>query len=152
MKAFTVLLLSFLLTAASRAAEKSDNDLVKLHQGVWKPIAASLNGKRLPKPALDKITLKIDGTNYVVTVEGEDHDDRGTFSVDTGVKPHKMIIKSTAGPNKGKTIYAIFEHKHKDAMRVAYDLSGKDYPTTWYTKKGSPYYVAGYRRKKETSK
>ena len=43
-------------------------------------------------------------------MEGEDHDDRGTFTVDTSVKPHKKVIKSESGLNKGKTIYAIFEH------------------------------------------
>lgn len=149
MKLTQLLIVIFFCVHSLSAADKAKKDPVERHQGVWRPIAASMNGRRLPKEVLDKITLKIDGNKYVVTVEGEDHDDRGTFTVDTSVKPHKMVIESDSGPNKGKTIYAIFEHKHKDAMRVAYDLSGKGYPKTWYTKKGSPYYVAGYRRKKE---
>lgn len=147
-----IALIALTLTVHSYAAEKSDKELVELHQGVWKPIAASMNGKRLPKVALDMITLTITGTNYVVAVEGEDHDDKGTFAIDTSAKPHRMTIKSNEGPNKGKTFLAVFEHKHEDAMRVCYDLSGKEFPTVWRTKKGSPLYVVGYRRKKEVAK
>ncbi len=57
-----------------------------------------------------------------------------------------MTIKSESGPSKGKTILAVFEHKHKDAMRVCYDLSGKQFPKVWRTRKGSPLYAVGYRR------
>ncbi len=145
-------MLSLLCLQPAVAADKTNKDPVQRHQGVWKPIAASLNGGRLPKEASDKITLRIDGNKYEATVEGEDHDDRGTFTVDTSVKPHKKVIKSESGLNKGKTIYAIFEHKNENGMRVAYDLSGKGYPTTWCTKMGSPYYAVGCRRRKEAFK
>jgi len=144
-----IALIALTLTVQAYAAEKSDKDPIEIHQGVWKPIAASMNGKRLPKVALDMITLTIKGTNYVVTVEGEDHDDKGTFAIDASVKPHRMTIKSNEGPNNGKTFLAVFEHKHKDAMRVSYDLSGKEFPTVWRTRKGSSLYVVGYRRKKD---
>ncbi|MBG86543.1 MAG: hypothetical protein CMO80_06545 [Verrucomicrobiales bacterium] len=77
---------------------------------------------------------------------GGDHDDWGTFTIDTSVKLHRMTIKSESGPSKGKTILAVFEHKHKDAMRVCYDLSGKQFPKVWRTRKGSPLYAVGYRR------
>ncbi len=149
MKKLILALVCFALVHSARSADKKSEALIKSHQGVWKPIAASLNGQRLPKEELDKITVTIQGDNYLVTVEGEDHDDKGTFTVDTGVKPHTMTIKSHEGPNKGKTFLAIFEHKHSDAMRVCYDLSGKEFPKEFRTKKGSSYYVVGYRRKKE---
>lgn len=152
MKLFVVALLGLLRVDPSPAADKSNQKPIELHQGVWKPIAAWLNGKRLPKEALDRTTVTIEGSNYTVTVAGEDHDHRGTFSVDTSVKPHRMTIKSHAGSNKGKTILAIFERKPKNAMRVAYDLAGKEFPRVWYTKQDSSYYVVGYRRKKEDAK
>ena len=56
------------------------------HEGVWKPVAAVLGGVRLPAEAVKAVTLKIRGDNYdnyEVTVEGEAHADKGTFTLDT---------------------------------------------------------------------
>ena len=119
------------------------------HDGVWKPIAAVLGGMRLPKAALNAITLKVNGKNYVVTAEGEDHADKGTFSLDTSAIPKRMTIKSTDGPNKGKTILAIYEMKDAVSMRVCYDLSGKEFPQEFKAKKGTQLYLVGYRRQKK---
>jgi uncharacterized protein (TIGR03067 family) len=149
MKKLIVAVACLALIHSARSADKKSKALTGTHQGVWKPIAATMNGQRLPKAELDKITVTIKGNEYVVTVVGEDHDDQGTFTVDNSVKPHRMTIKSHAGPNKGKTFLAIFEHKHGDAMRVCYDLSGKEFPKVFRTKKGSPYYAVGYRRQKD---
>ena len=60
-----------------------------------------------------------------------------------------MTIKGVKGPNAGKTILAIFEHKHQDAMRVCYDISGKAFPKVFRVKAKSMHYLAGYRRKKD---
>jgi hypothetical protein len=46
--------------------------------GVWKPIAAVMGGVRLPDAAVKATSLKISGEKYEVTVEGEDHSDKGT--------------------------------------------------------------------------
>lgn len=146
MKRLLFLLLVMSVCPVGFAADKPD---LQTHQGTWKPIAAVLLGKRLPKADLDKITLKIDGDQYTVAVEGEEKSDHGTFTVDAGVKPHRMTIKGVKGPNAGKTILAIFEHKHEDAMRVCYDLSGKAFPKLFRVKAGSMHYLAGYRRKKD---
>ena len=147
MKRLLPLALSLAVGAGVLAAEKDQPDL-KTHQGTWKPIAAVLLGKRLPKEELDKITLKIEGEQYTVTVVGEEKSDHGTFTIDSSVKPHRMTIKGVKGPNAGKTILAIFEHKHKDAMRVCYDLSGKEFPKVFRVKARSTHYLVGYRRKK----
>ncbi len=115
-------------------------------QGVWKPIAAIIGGAYLPPPALKATTLSIKGMNYEVTVEGEDHSDKGTFTLDTTTTPKRMTIKSTAGPNKGKTILAIYEMKNEVSMRVCYDLSGKEFPKEFKAPRGTPLYLAGYRK------
>jgi hypothetical protein len=57
-----------------------------------------------------------------------------------------MTIKSTAGPNKGKTFLAIYEIKNADAMRVCYDLSGRAFPKEFKAPKDSELYLVGYRR------
>jgi hypothetical protein len=63
-----------------------------------------------------------------------------------------MTIKSTSGPNKGKTILAIYEIKNVNAMRVCYDLSGTDFPKDFKAPKGTSYYAVGYRRQTSQNK
>jgi uncharacterized protein (TIGR03067 family) len=66
---------------------------------------------RLPDEVLKTIHPENHGENYEVTIEGEKEPDKGTCTYDTSVKPHRMTIKSTSGPNKGKTFLAIYEMK-----------------------------------------
>ncbi|MCM2372500.1 TIGR03067 domain-containing protein [Aporhodopirellula aestuarii] len=122
------------------------------HDGVWKPKGAILGGVFLPPPALKGITLTIDHDQYEVTVDGEEHSDKGTFTLDETTTPKRMTIKSNSGPNKGKTILAIYEVKNADAMRVCYDLSGKAFPKEFKAPKGSELYLVGYRRQAPDAK
>jgi len=121
----------------------------KTHEGVWKPIGAVLGGAKLPPPALKAITLKIKGSNYEVTVEGEREPDKGTCMLDTNSIPNRMIIKGTEGPNRGKTFLAIYEMKDARSMRVCYDLSGTAFPKEFKAPKDTQLYLVGYRRQKE---
>lgn len=132
-------------TASSEKTPKSD---AQSQEGVWKPIAAVLGGMPLPAPTLKAITLKITGGNYEVTVEGE-KPDKGTCTLDTSTSPRRMTIKSTDGPNRGKTFLAIYEMKDAVSMRICYDLSGTDFPKEFKAPKGTQFYLVGYRRQKE---
>ena len=116
------------------------------YDGIWKPKGAVLGGVFLPPPALEAITLKIEKGRYEVTVKGEDHSDTGTFTLDETVTPKRMTIKSESGPNQGKTFLAIYEIKGPDAMRVCYDLSGKQFPKVFKAPKDTELYLVGYRR------
>ncbi len=127
-------------------AESSKSHINFKYDGIWKPKGALLGGVLLPPPALAGITLRIDKDKYEVTVVGEDHSDKGTFTLDEMTTPKRMTIKSTAGPNKGKTFLAIYEIKNANAMRVCYDLSGKDFPKEFKAPKDSELYLVGYRR------
>jgi uncharacterized protein (TIGR03067 family) len=128
-----------------RGESTQDNSKFQF-DGIWKPKGALLGGVLLPPPALKAITLRIDKDKYEVTVDGEDHSDMGTFTLDETTTPKRMTIKSTAGPNKGKTFLAIYEIKNADAMRVCYDLSGKAFPKEFKAPKDSELYLVGYRR------
>ena len=127
---------------------KAAPDDSKATQGVWKPIAAVLGGVRLPDDALKTITLKITGDNYEVTIDGE-KPDKGTCTHDLSTNPKRMTIKSTDGPNRGKTFLAIYEMRDADSLRVCYDLSGTEFPKEFKAPKGTQLYLAGYRRPKE---
>ncbi len=148
-----ILILAAVLPLAMRADDKQVASDAKAgvitQEGVWKPIAAVLGGARLPEPALKAITLKITGGHYEVTVEGEKEPDKGTCTLDTSTSPKRMTIKSTDGPNRGKTFLAIYEMKDTVSMRVCYDLSGTDFPKEFKAPKGTALYLVGYRRQQE---
>ncbi len=146
MKYLLRLILAALLPLTMCAADKPTNANPTAHEGTWKPIAAVLGGMRLPDESLKAITLKITGDKYEVTVEGEPHSDRGTCILDTKATPKRMTIKSTEGPNKGRTILAIYEMKDAGSLRVCYDMSGTEFPKEFKAPKGTPFYLAGYRR------
>lgn len=128
-------------------SDNSQNDTAGFqYDGIWKPKGAMLRGVLLPPAALEAITLKIKNGRYEVTVKGEDHSDTGTFTVDETTSPKRMTIESQSGPNKGKTFLAIFETKNANAMRVCYDLSGKQFPQVFKAPKDTDLYLVGYRR------
>ena len=133
------------IAADETATPKPDQ---RPHEGVWKPIAAVLGGMKLPKPALDAITLKITGDHYEVTVAGEKEPDKGTCTLDTTTNPKRMTINSTSGPNRGKTFLALYEMKDEGSLRVCYDLSGAEFPKEFKAPKGTLLYLVGYRRPK----
>ena len=60
-----------------------------------------------------------------------------------------MTIKSTDGPNRGKTFLAIYAMKDANSMRICYDLSGTDFPTEFKAPKETQLFLVGYRRQKE---
>ncbi len=150
MKPLLIAVLTIIPAVFACAAENGE---AKAHsrtpEGVWKPIAAILGGARLPKEALDAITLRISGANYEVTVQGEKEPDRGTSTLDQTTTPTRMTITSTNGPNRGKTFLAIYEMKDERSMRVCYDLSGAEFPREFKAPKGTQLYLVGYRRQKE---
>ena len=113
--------------------------------------AAVMGGAKAPKPALDAITLRISSTNYEVSVEGEQHSDKGTRTLDSTTTPNRITIRSTEGANKGKTFLAIYEMKDANSMRVCYDLSGTEFPKEFKAPKGTQFYLVGYRRQTDSA-
>jgi uncharacterized protein (TIGR03067 family) len=140
---FLTAVLPVMISAAEEQAAGPTQD------GVWKPIAAVLGGVRVPESALKAITLKIMGASYEVVVEGEKESDKGTRTLDTSTTPKRLTIKSTDGPNRGKTFLAIYEMKDADSLRICYDLSGTDFPKEFKAPKGTQLYLVGYRRQKD---
>lgn len=130
------------------AAETMVAPDLSAQQGTWKPIAAVLNGRRLPAAAVQAITLRISEDTCELTVNSDEETeaDHGTFQVDTSTTPWRMTITGVAGPNKGKTILAIFGMKDEKSMRVCYDLSGTEFPDEFKAPPNSSRYLAGYRK------
>ncbi len=142
--ALLIACVSLVASAEEKApAAKSDTDP---RDGDWKPVAATLGGKKLPKLALDAITLTVSGRNYVVAVAGEKAPDRGTHTLDESTNPKRITITSTSGPNRGKTFLCIYEMKDRESMTVCYDLSGKEFPTKFESTSETGHYLVEYKR------
>ena len=95
---------------------------------------------------LKSISLKLTDGKYEVFVGVKP--DRGTYTLNSTIKPKSMIITGTDGPNNGKTFPAIYELKG-GTLRVCYDLSRAKRPTEFKSAAGTQLYLVTYQRKKE---
>ncbi len=131
-----------LLTVAG-ACRSARVEEVRMLAGTWIPVEAELGGQPFPEAILRVMKLTLGEGRYVVNV-GEQVD-KGTFEVGTGTQPHAMDITGTEGPNRGKTILAIYELSG-DNLRICYELAGTERPGEFETKLGSQRFLIRYRR------
>ena len=134
------LVLSFALVARGDDAKDSDTN-----EGTWLPSTAELGGKMFPDEVRKTIKLVIKDDKYTVTVGKQV--DKGTVKLNPAAKPKEMDITGTEGPNKGRTIKAIYE-RDGDTLRVCYDLSGKSRPKDFKTGEGTQLFLVTYKREK----
>ncbi len=139
-------LLAALVLVSLSSAVWGDDVKKNTLDGVWMATSAELAGKPFPDEVRKSIKLVIKGNKYTVTV-GEQSDE-GTVKRMPSAKLKAMDITGAKGPNKSKTILAIYEHKG-DTLRICYDLSGKKRPTEFKTQAGTPLFLVEYKRQKE---
>ena len=134
---------TLIVSCASAAWGDAKDDAL---DGIWLPATAELSGEKFPDEVRTTIKLEIKGDQYTVTAGTAEHD-RGTCKRNPSAKPKTLDIMGTEGPNKGKTILAIYERKG-DTLRVCYDLSGKARPAEFKTTAGSPLFLVEYELQK----
>jgi uncharacterized protein (TIGR03067 family) len=135
MAAMAFALIAVTLLSAQEKKKDADKpvdkkDLEKI-AGKWQPTSLQAGEVRMTDAQMKATTLVIDGDKYTVTIKGEKdtaETDKGTLKIDVLAKPMSMDITSTAGPNKGKVMLAIYEISG-DTLKVCYDLDGKKRPT-----------------------
>jgi uncharacterized protein (TIGR03067 family) len=141
LKLILVLPLALSFALAVRSDDKNGDTI----DGAWLPSMAELGGKMFPDEVRKTIKLVVKDDKYTVTVgKGVD---QGTIKLNPKAKPKELDITGTEGPNKGKTIMAIYE-RNGDTLRICYDLSGKGRPTEFASKEGSPIFLVTYQREK----
>jgi uncharacterized protein (TIGR03067 family) len=129
-------------TDGAGAAEPARGD-AKLMEGVWVPVEAELAGQKLPEDGIKTLKLTLKGAEY--TVETGQVIDRGTVKLDPTQTPKTMDVVGTEGPNKDKTILAIYELT-ADSMKVCYALEGSTRPTEFKTAAGTNLFLVTYKR------
>jgi uncharacterized protein (TIGR03067 family) len=118
---------------------------MKMLDGTWLPMSGEAGGEKFPEEALKMITLVIKDGKYTVTVGKEI--DKGTVTLDTSKKPKAMDIVGTEGPNKDKTILAIYELSG-ETLKVCYALDGKERPKEFKSKEGAKDFLVVYKKQK----
>jgi uncharacterized protein (TIGR03067 family) len=141
-KLFVAFALVLSFSSAAWGDDAKDDGL----QGTWLPSSAELAGQPFPEEVRKTIKLVVKDDRYTVTVGKEV--DQGTVKLSPSAKPKAMDITGTEGPNKGKTILAIYE-RNGNTLRVCYDLSGKKRPTEFKTEAGTQLFLVEYKRQKQ---
>ena len=131
------------LTPGVRADDKADE--WKGLKGTWKIEKAVLRGEDTTD-AFKAAVLTMEDGKYTVDFAGGQ--DKGTVAVDVAKKPKQMTIAGTDGPNKGKTIPAVYELSG-DMLKICYQLEGKDPPAGLESKAGTSTLLIVYKRDKK---
>lgn len=135
-----------LFGASTLAADEKD-DWKKL-KGTWNVEKAVLMGNDM-SDTFKSVVLTMDEGKYSAAFGG--NEDKGTLKLDTAAKPKRVSITSTDGPNKGKTIEAIYD-VDGDTLKVCYALEGKDPPKEFESKEGTQTLYVVYKRGKDKPK
>jgi uncharacterized protein (TIGR03067 family) len=114
-------------------------------QGTWLPTEAVLGGEPMKDDFLTNTVLKLDHGKYEVTVSGAS--DKGTYTIDSAIKPKTLDITGTEGPNAGRKIPAIYELRG-DTLRICYGLGGSARPSEFNSPPGTKFFLVTYHRKK----
>jgi len=125
------------------AQSSSSREISQTIQGTWIPVSAELAGQPLPQQVLSTIQLILTEDRYTAVVAGKK--DVGNLSLRSNQQPRAMDILGTEGPNKGKTILAIYE-RIGDSLKVCYDLAGKTRPSKFGTNPGTQQFFVLYKR------
>ena len=112
--------------------------------GDWQALTGVLAGNALPDEIVSATRLTIGESQYVVDLAGTI--DRGDCAIQVDVNPVKMKIDGNNGPNAGRTFLAIVEPIDNAEIRIAYDLSGADYPNSFTPTSQPSSYVATFKR------
>jgi uncharacterized protein (TIGR03067 family) len=137
---------AFALVVSCSSAAWSNDAKGDTLEGTWLPSSAELGGKQFPDEVRKTIRLEVQGDQYTVTVGTQP--DRGTCKLNPSAKPKALDITGTEGPNKGRTILAIYE-RNGDTLRVCYDLSGKSRPAEFKTTAGTRLFLVEYKLQKQ---
>jgi uncharacterized protein (TIGR03067 family) len=128
--------ISVISAVPSLAADEAD---AKAIQGNWEIVSAEIGGELFPVEAFNEVQLVLKEGTYKLAI------DEGIYKLLDADGKKGIDVIGEKGPNKGKTIPAIYEIKG-DSMKICYDLAGKTRPSKLETEKGTRQFLATYKR------
>lgn len=130
---------SFLLGGAATADETAPL------QGTWLVKSATMAGEPVAQEIVQQLRLEIRGLSYTVTTAAGP--DEGKLELDAKASPKRMKIIGVRGPNKDRTILAVYELTG-DELKISYLMRGEKYPTDFTSTAENKHFVVVYERKK----
>jgi len=115
-------------------------------QGTWEAVASVRDGKDQPPDKGGMIVAMIEGD--ALTLKIGDQTRTATLKVDATKTPPTMDVLMEDGPQKGKTMKAIYQIKD-DELKVCHGEPGADRPTEISSKEGSGLTVVTFKRVKK---
>jgi uncharacterized protein (TIGR03067 family) len=104
-------------------------------QGAWVVVDLVDDGTSVPKDVLSMMSVKFAGDKFTIVMPDESHE--VVFKLDPSSNPKRMDATPSDGPNKGKTIFGIYELQ-ADGLKVCLpNRAGIKRPTELLSKKGS---------------
>ena len=114
-------------------------------EGAWVPVTAELGKQKLPDEYLKDTQIIFTADRYTY------RDDQGTYKLVPTREPKAqkaMDFTGIEGPNKGKTLLAIYEVVG-DTLKICFDLEGKSRPEGFKTRAGTQELLVVYKRAKQ---
>jgi len=137
-----LLAIALVWPAFSLPNHKIGADDKKVIEGTWVIVEAELGGQKLPDEG-------IKGTRLILTADRYEYqNDRGDYKLYPAGEIKAMDIVGREGPNKGKSLLAIYELEG-DQLKICYDLTGKTRPTKFKTAAGTREFLVTYQRAKD---
>lgn len=138
-------------TGGDQKEDPAKDDLKAL-QGAWVTVRLVIDGrtlielKEVPKEG-PLSTITYDGHNWVIKFSTNELM-KGTSKLDATKKPKQIDLSNETGPDKGKTLLAIYE-LDGDEYKVCIAAPGKDRPTEFSSKEGSGQRLIIHKRQKK---
>ena len=137
-----LLAIALVWSAFTSANHKIIADDNKMIEGAWVIVEAELGGQKLPDDG-------VKGTRLILTADKYEYqNDKGDYKLYPTEEIKAMDIVGREGPNKGKSLLAIYELEG-DRLKICYDLTGKTRPTKFKTAAGTRQFLVTYQRAKD---
>lgn len=114
-------------------------------QGTWVLDSLVVEGKEIPQVNLKNTKLTIKGDKY--TFVNGDVTNKGVYKVDATKKPMTLDIVVDEGPDKGKTLPAIYE-ADGDSLKICLSIKGKLRPEAFGSKADSGVVLESWKKAK----
>lgn len=134
------------VVAAQDDDSKQDQERI---QGTWRLVSRERDGKAESEETIKDVVMINDGNKFTFTASTSGSKaTKGTFKLDASKKPRAMDRIPADGPQKGKTLPAIYKLEG-DKLTLCVSLTGKGRPTQFATKPKSGLLLAVFEREKK---
>ena len=114
-------------------------------EGTWRFESLTVQGRDVPLEGLKTTRLTLKGDTFEMTDPMATY--RGTFRPDPSVRPRRIDMTFTEGPEAGKTVQGIYELEG-DTYKLCVGLTGKARPVEFASKPGSGHALEVLKRQK----